>query len=35
MAAFVALHESTGTFGESDYVEAALNDWPTVPDALK
>tara|TARA_R110000765_G_scaffold32233_1_gene75053 strand:+ start:1035 stop:1631 length:597 start_codon:yes stop_codon:yes gene_type:complete len=35
MAKFVALHESTGTFGESDYVEAVLRDWPTVPDALK
>jgi len=35
MVAFIALYESTGTYGESDYVEAALNDWPTVPDALK
>jgi hypothetical protein len=35
MDAFVALHNSTGVFGESDYVEAVLRDWPTVPDALK
>lgn len=35
MDAFVALHNSTGSVADGDYVEAVLNDWPVVPAILK
>jgi len=35
MDAFVALHNSTGSVADGDFVEAVLNDWPVVPDILK
>ena len=35
MNAFVALHNSTGSVADGDFVEAVLNDWPVVPDILK
>jgi len=35
MDAFVALHNSTGSVDDGDFVEAVLNDWPVVPDILK